>query len=273
MSFAPPQVVEGQPRINLPYGLFSVLTPRGSAQDPHWQNGIEWETLGCQPASGIGDPQCEPAETVGLPKNFATSGEVGEATPFTVYGSYVCTPVGHDTEYAQQRATEHLMAREEARVEQALWTGDLANTGFAPGATSLGTRPSVKRAVAALEGWLATNYGSLGVIHMTREAALLGVDDGVLVTKGSGLFTALGTPVVAGAGYDGSTPAGAAPAADTTNIYATPSLLGYRSEVFPGGTPPGALLDRANNDLYAVAERTYVIGWDPCGTAYATASL
>ncbi len=272
MNFAPPVVVQGDPRTGLPYGLLSVLVPR-TTSDPHWQNGILWEALTCQPASGIGDPQCDPEETIGLPKTFAAGSEEGEATPFTVYGSYVCSPVGHDIAYAQERATEHLQAREEARAEQALWTGDLGNTGFAVGATELTDVTGVERGIAALEGWLGSVYGSLGVIHMTREAALLGLAALALVVRGNTLYTALGTPVVAGAGYPGTDPAGAAPAAGHTFMYATPALLGYRSEPFVGGTPPGALLDRENNDLFAVVERTYVIGFDPCGVAAVEVTL
>lgn len=274
MGYAPALVVDGQPRVALPFGLFSVLTPRTSP-DAHWQGGIEWETLTCEPAGGIGDPSCvaEPGIT-GLPKEFEGSGTLGEASPFTVYGTYSCSPVGHTVEYAQERAVEHLLAREEARAEQALWTGDLDNGGFAPGATAVSASTlTIAQAVAALEGWIATNYGSLGVIHMTRETATLAIAADVVTVKGNGLYTALGTPVVAGAGYDGSDPDGDAPDAGTTNIYATPALLGYRSDVFPGAEPVASGFDRESNDLFAVAERTYVIGYDPCGTAVANVTL
>lgn len=266
------QGVDGIDRQPLPYGLFSVLVPR-STPDTHWQNeGVEWETLACTPASGIGEPCAE--DVTGLPKNLnPNAGDMGENTAFTIYGTYVCNPVGHTLQFAQDRAVEHLLAREEARVEQAVWTGDLDNTGFAAGAEQAATGVSIARSVAALEQWLATNYGSKGVIHMTREAALLGIAADVLVVKGNTLQTELGTPVVAGAGYPGTGPAGEAPAANTTYIFATPGLLGYRGEVFPGVDPVAAGLDRAVNLLAAVAERTYLVGWDPCGTAFALANL
>lgn len=260
MAYAPAVVVEGPPRQPLPFGLFSVLTPR-SVGDPHWQNGIEWEALSCDPASGIGDPDCDPETgTTGLPKDISAGNALGLASPFTIYGHYSCTPVGHTIEYAQQRAVEHLLAREEARVEQALWTGDLDNAAFGDGATDVSDgATSVTEAVAALEVWLATEYGSLGVIHAPRDAATIAVREGSMEVRGNALYTALGTPVVAGAGY----PSGG-------SLYATPALLGYRSEPFPGASPASAGFDRRTNDILAVAERTYVIGWDPCGTAVAT---
>jgi hypothetical protein len=53
-------------------------------------------------------------------------------------------------------------------------------------------------------------------------------------------------------------------------IVGSPALFGYRSEVFNSSARPGDLLDRAQNNLYAVAERTYVIGFDPCPVVKAT---
>lgn len=264
MNFAPALVVDPQPRAALPFGIFSVLSPRPEG-DGRWQNGIEWESLTCEPAGGIGEVFCDPDEgtTTGLPKEFVGGNNRGEASPFTVYGTYSCTPVGRPSiEYAQERATEHLLAREEGRVEQALWTGDLGNGGFADGAESVGTGLTLVGAVAALEGWLGRSYGSLGVLHMTRELALTALTDGVLEVKGNRLQTKLGTPVVAGSGYP-----------ESSEIYATPALLGYRSEIFPGATPTSAGFDRETNDLYAVAERTYVIGYDPCGSAVASVDI
>lgn len=266
-------VVDGIPRQPLPYGLFSVLVPRDGA-DPHWEHdGVIWESLTCEPVSGIGDG-CA-TDVVGLPKSFASSGEFGEADTFHVYGSYSCGHGGGRTaDYAQQRATEHLQVREEAFVERAIWTGELDNEGFAPAAEEAVTGAvSIRRAIAALVQWLAVNYGSQGVLHMTREAAEYAVSEDVLIVVGNQLRTRTGMLVVAGAGYPGTGPAGQDPAAGQTYIYATPALLGYRSEIFPGTVGAGAGFDRENNDLYAVAERGYAVGWDPCGTAYALATL
>jgi hypothetical protein len=265
------QIVEGPTRQPLPFGLFSVLTPRPSGDDRWQMEGVQWETLACTPASGIGDPCAE--DVTGLPKNLGVSGgDLGEGSAFTVYGSYTCNPIGTTFQTVADRATQHLLTREEARVEQAVWTGDLDNTGFVTGAEDAGAG-TLKRGIANLEGWLATNYGSKGVIHMTRAAALLAIDAGVVEVKGSTLQTKIGTPVVAGAGYPGTGPTGQAPAANSTYIYATPAMLGYRTDVFPGVDPVEAGLNRSKNDLHAVSERTYLVGWDPCGTAYALVTL
>lgn len=280
MAFAPPAVVEAPARQPLPFGLFSVLSPR-PGDGGRWENGIQWESLGCTPVEGIGGfcatgEGGEPVDPIGLPKTFDPGGGVGEAEPFTVYSSYVCSPAGHPDpeDYAQGQALARLLSREEARVEQALWTGDLGNVGFAAGAVpadGTGAAAPLVEAVASLEWWLGAVYGSLGVIHMSRPAALLAIKQGVVERVGSSLQTVLGTPVVAGAGYPGTGPDGGDPGEGEAYLYATPALIGYRSEAFAGTSGPGGGFDPRRNDLYATAERTYVIGWDTCGTAYAVA--
>lgn len=217
-------------------------------------------------------------DPIGIPKTLTSNaGGVGVANQFTVYGHFTCSPVGYSQTDAQDRATEHLLAREEQRVEQALWTGDLGNFPALQDAATVdvtvGAIDDLAIALGALEQYIATNYGNLGVIHMTRAAALVGLGRDLLTSSGGRLYTALGTPVVAGGGYPGTGPAGEAAAAGTTWLYGSPALFGYRSEVFDSSSRPGDLFDRAQNNLYAVAERTYLLGFDPCGVAAALVSL
>lgn len=268
-TIAPPAVVTGATRAPLPYGLFSVLSTREAGMTgDRWESGVTFEALTCEPVQGIGQPQCEPEETIGLPKSLDEAGnEVGDASPFTVYGHFSCAPVGWTSTTAGARAEAHLLAREEARVEQALWTGDLGNTpNLVTDATVLGTGSlSWGTGIGALEAWLGTVYGSLGAIHVTRAAAVELLREGYVEVRNGRLETVLGTPVVAGAGYDGSGPTAAG--AGESWAYATPALFGYRSEVFTSSNRAGDLLDRGVNSLYAVAERTYLLGFDPCGHA------
>lgn len=271
MAMAPPSTVLAAGRQPLPAGLFSTFTfrPEDSAR---WEGGVLVDALTCAPADGIGDPQCDPDDTTGLPKNLDPDDqEFGEASPFIIYGHATCAPIGRWDE-ATSRAREHLISREEGRVEQAFWTGDLGNVPTLRGATEVtpllatgSIKDRIEGAVAALENWLADTYGSLGVIHMTRELAMLGL--GNMEVKGNRITTRLGSPVAAGAGYDGSGPAAQAPTATSQWIYATPAMFGYRSEIFLPSARRGDLLDRGHNILYAVAERSYLLGFDPCGHA------
>ena len=278
-AVAPPALVAGAARQALPYGLFSAVTFRPPTSD-RWEAGTESETLTCGQIPGIGPWQCDIPrdETIGLPKTLTTSeGELSTADVFTVYGTFVCSPIGWTPERAQDRSAELLMIREENRVEQAFWSGDLGNT---PNLVGTGVDQTANTAVpylvglGLLEDYVAAQYGSLGVIHMTRGAAVHGLALGALVATGGRLNTALGTPVVAGGGYPGTGPGAlGAPAAGTAWLYVTPAIFGYRSEIFTSSSRPGDLLDREENDLYAVSERSYLLGFDPCPVGVALVTL
>lgn len=266
MAIAPPQAVTGAVKTPLQFGLFSTFSFRPADR---WEQGVTWETGTCEPVDGIGSWACDPEDdTLGLPKNLTGGpGVGGAASEFTVYGHFTCSPVGWSPAAAQAQADAHLLLREEARVEQAFWTGDLGNTPSLRGATVVGTTAvSLQLGLAVLEQYVAEEYGGQGLIHMTRAAASL-LADGSLTSNGGRLSTKLGTPVAAGAGYDGSGPAGEAATATTEYLYVTPPVFGYRTDPFTSSNNPGDLLDRATNDLYAVTERTYLLGFDPCGVA------
>lgn len=252
-------IVPGAPRQPLPFGLFSTFTFRPEG-DGHWQgiNGVTFESLPCEQAAGLPLVDCPPVETFTEDPLAPT---FGEALPFAIYGWYSCSPVGNNVEGARRLAIDHLTAREEARVEMALVTGNLGNVPNLSGANGypapadLGTAPDVLAALALVEQEVAERYGSLGVIHMNRATAVL--LKGALSSSGSTLRTKVGTPVAAGVSYpDGF-------------IYGTPALFGYHSEVYHPEDVPGALFDRSNNVLTVFAARSYLIGFDPCGPVQA----
>jgi hypothetical protein len=258
MGYGPPRTVEAQPRVGLPFGLFSVLTLRPD-EDNRWANGIQWQAMSCGPVAAIEDPDCTTFGTgVGqFEKDFDSGSLVpGEAESFTVYGTDKCgTPGGRAFADGEENATAKLLAREEAQAEAAVWKR------LAAAATDVNPSGALKpkHALAALERWLGAQYGSLGVIHTDRGAATL--LDTTVNASGSRLLTKVGTPVVAGAGYPSTSPAGVV-TADVSWIMASPALFGYRGQVFTSSA-----LDMKKNDHYAVAERQYVVGFDPCGVA------
>jgi hypothetical protein len=248
------QVVEAQPRVGLPFGLFSVLTLRESG-DPHWANGVEWEAVSCAPATGFDAWQADPNCSTDMTKVFHGFGGVGEAPSFIAVGSHLCgTPGGPAFARGEEFATADLLAHEEAQVEAFLWSRMALDAVDLNPSGALDPGP----ALAALEDWMGRNYGSLGSLHGSR-GAVSDLDTRV-AQSGGRLTTKVGTPVVAGAGYPGTSPAGSAPVAGTTWLFASPALFGYRGAVFTSSA-----LDRAKNDHYALAERQYVVAFDPCG--------
>lgn len=253
MVFVP--APERQP---FPYGLFSVLSFR---DDAHFEMGIEWESLGVSGVSGIGSwfEACEDGEEpVGIDKGFANLNNHGDANSFTIYGSYKCAPVGYDIQHGNEMAAENLQVREEARVERALWTGDLNNRpSFKDSTVASGSFTPVK-AIAEAEKYIEQKFGSMGVIHIPRHAVVYFLQDGLVKRDGDRLYTVLGTPVVAGSGYPETNPATGAAG---LHIVATGTFVAERGEVFGHGDKP--LLDFGHNDLYAIAERTYSLGFEP----------
>jgi hypothetical protein len=267
IKVAPAQLVSGITRAPLPYGLLSAITIRPSSD--RFENGVTWEVDTYNALAGISAPYWDQDPAVGLPKTLTKNRpSSGLSDPFTVYGNFQCSPVGWTPEQAEAAATRHLLAREEHRIEKALWTGDLSNApALQNGSTTVisGTATKIVQALGYLEKYIGDNYGSQGLIHLTRDAALMGLATQALVTQGGRLLTALGTPVAAGSGYPGTSKTGAAASAGTAWGYVTPSMFAYRSDVFTSTNRSGDLLNRPNNDLYAVAERTYVLGFDPAG--------
>lgn len=270
MSLAPLPIVNGAARNPLPYGLFSVFSAREDSADRWEVGGVIWETLTCEPLGGLGGPKCLPETTLGLPRSLEKLSEPdGEALSFAVYGHFTCSPVGNSLETAYQKAVDHLLLREEARVEQALWTGDLGNVPNFAGAngyaapTAIGAFTDAWLAVSTLEQQFAEVNGSQGVLHMSRRTVSWLMKHGEIVSRGGKLFTGLGTPVVAGTGYGDD------------KIVMSGQLFGYKSEVYPGQEPvvEGNFLNRQNNDLKALAERAYLIGFDECGLMEASITI
>ena len=105
-----------------------------------------------------------------------------------------------------------------------------------------------------------------GAERIPDRGAVILASKGLVTASGSSMTTTLGTPVVAGRGYPGSAPDGTAAAAGQSWAYATGQLIGLRSDIFSGlgdGAAAG-MPYLPNNDLYAIAERTYVVGWTGC---------
>jgi hypothetical protein len=68
--------------------------------------------------------------------------------------------------------------------------------------------------------------------------------------------------VAAGAGYPGTSPAGAAPATGESWIYATGAVTMRRGDIKTFTLSES--INRGNNTIEMIAERTYVLGWDCC---------
>ena len=284
----PRAVVDAPTFTPLPHGLLSVaqLVP---ATDPHWQNGVTWKSrclvdMGaatydeCIAVTGSGGPPPQPStKTDNVDITFRG------ATPFTPYVRFDCAPVGNAD--AIKAAEQALAQAEPWQVERAFWTGlvdgvTIAFPHLAADAEILDAQGYVLQSAATLpvtgsvdpavglglvEEALADCYDGVGVIHVPVRALPTLDAHGLFRVQGPTLRTLNGNLVSAGAGYLGTSPAGAETGAGQAWIYGTGTVFAYRSGVRVTGMPDS--LDRSTNTVEMIAERTYVLGWDCCHVA------
>lgn len=284
MALYLPTYVKAPTVTPLPYGLMSVVQmPTDDVDRVHWRNGVMYQPDACE-AAGSTVAQC-PVVT-GYGKDATTEGVAAKgAQPFTVYASIPCSPVGNYWQEAEARVVAALTNGEARAVEEVFWTGaidapsgtiyphlaanaavydDSGDVLLQTAATTIVTGAvDIVEAIGYLEGELAECYGGVGVIHAPRAALAHMAANHLIEKSGQTIRTVGGTPVAFGAGYPGTSPAGAAPEAGTTWLYATGAISLRRSDITITSNRVQAL-DRSVNTLQLYAERTYTIGWDCC---------
>jgi len=284
------------PRLNVeppvftpqPYGLISVVQPVDDGTS-HWQNGVTWQSRCMSPMGAATYDECiavtgsgeAPPEPSVKTENVELIDRGG--TPFTVYAKFDCSPVG--VANAQKIATDALNRSESWQVERVFWTGlvdgkpiafphlaaatevdDAQGIMLQSAATIVTSSPvDIATGLGLLEAQLGNCYNGVGVIHVP-VGVLPTLDAHGLVKPKNGIMQTLnGNLVAVGAGYTGSSPAGVAAPVGQSWMYATGAIMMRRSAVKIA--PMRESIDRRNNTVEMIAERTYVLGWDCCHAA------
>lgn len=264
-ALGPAVAVEAPPALAPLHNLIdtaAAVSPKIEVTGDKWQLGFSYRPTSCGCAQAW---SWECGETK-PDKDTPSAVDLVDYEPFHVVASSPdCQHVG-DPE-AEARA---LLATTQSRaVEHELWTGTMVpgNLHLASAhATVLGGGDPVapRAALAALTQALASCAGGhRGMIHAPVYATSLWED--WLVEEGDVLRTmSRGDIVVPGAGYPGTSPAGAVPADGTVWAYATGlvSVLLGDVEVVPDDD--GQALDRRTNSLIYRAERVAAASWDGC---------
>lgn len=280
----------------LPFGLLSSLSSTfRNPSNSHWQFGVNYEPVCAQGGTTFGD--CFAVSGTGLgavgePTAKAATTAISQrgATPFTVFAEVDCSAPGF-FDRAEEIIGDAFTQSEQWQVERAFWTGLAdgqsvvyphlaANTAVVDdfgitlqiAATTVSggvsTPLDIVEALGFLESELADCYDGVGVIHAPR-VLLPSFAEATLITRENDHYvTPNGNIVVFGAGYPGTSPAGAS-SSGSVWMYATGAMFIYRSDVsvlpvHPTGGRGENSFSRANNTVKAIAERTYVIGWDCC---------
>lgn len=298
-----PQRVDPIPLIPPRNGLLAAIEQLGNAvtSDPsmgadaeRWLNGITYQAgLACgvnvaNTSWPFGCAMNGNSETEDKTGRDGTSAGHSIATTYPFLGILFneCSTFGWEAANYVGRVQELFEAWESAIVEYETWTGKSIQHGtddFGQNApdpkswlasdnativSSDALEPTV--AVAALEDAMTACGGAGGMIHMAASSVEMLQARGLLVADRNILKTVLGTTVVPGQGYPGTSPAGADPAAGETWVYATGPMRYYRTPkivILPGSY--GEALVRFEdggiaNSLRFTAERAYLVDFDRC---------
>jgi len=264
------------------YGLLSVVQARYDEPDAHWRNGVTFQDI-----CGLGGLTYDPCAVSGTPTAKAANVEIETygALPFTVFGEVDCSPVGYSQEDQRARAVDALTRNESWQVERAFWTGTVSTGVLYPHLAanaavtdSLGvtlqcaattvtgsTVLDVVEGIARLESAMAGCYNGQFVIHVPTILGPQLFQWGIVDTYGGQIKTKTGNLVALGAGYPGTGPTGAA-IDNAVWVYATPPVFAYRSS--PETFTFKEMLDRTDNTVQSIVERTYALGF-PCCCFYA----
>lgn len=267
MANCPPLYVEAPAITPYQYGLFSVASMPPEDADPHWQCGIEYQPLSCDRAFVTAD-DCETATPT--PKEVAEGVGIVEAEPFTIFDGFNCHIVGFTEAEIMARARAALELGERRAVEREYWTGEHGTALHLadPSAVVLNAVPAPTAAdalhivggLAALENYLADNYGGVGVIHAPRGVSAFLSRFHLASVVGSRIQTLVGTPVALGGGYVVNTgPDGTPAPPGTAWMYATGQVVVRRSAPWVNPNSVAAALNRTTNNVTLLAERTVIV--------------
>lgn len=258
------------------YGLVPAA-PTVEDGDLRWTGGLIFDPEQC----GVGGAVAmECAGSVGTAIDPARSPANVEADPFAVWAGDECSTIGFAARDWEGRARRQLLATESFQVASELWTGTLRDSAGlvnralvdADSDTVTDGPTSVTGAIACLEYALGRALqGRRGMIHVTTQLLTYMQALRLVEVAGGLVTTALGTVVVADAGYDGSGPGGD-PAGASQWAYAT-SMLQLRLGPVEVIGDEVSQIDRSVNTRSVVAVRPVAVQWDECAHIAAEVDL
>ena len=273
MPIAPPLYVQAPATTPARYGIIDAANVIAE-QNPRFINGVEYIPVSCGIAKldsrdCLPDPENPRSFDSGMP-------EMITAQPITVYNGFSCKMV--TDEERLRYAKEALAGGEQAAIEKALWTDTSITNEDHPsprlmgaGTDVLTTAPvSLVAGIAMLERELRDGYGGVGVIHAPVEVAGFAAKDQQIRWEQSKPVSTVGTRYSFGA-YPNADKAGAIAEDGTAWLVATGAVSLRRGEVRDRGLFD-EMVNPITNEIFAIAERTYVVSWE-CVTAAVLVTL
>lgn len=243
----------------------------GDANTRRWEQGFVFSPFGCPDDNDLQDPTCGMSATIGTTE--FPSDVPGLA--WAMFHRSRCSTFG-DPDRVQQAAEQMLRATTSHKLEAEFWTGTRtkatgrtgqyltdANVTQVEGGTAL---PLVQGFGILQNEIGVVAQGQRAFIHMTPMTATLLLSQDVITRNVDGLLLdGMGNVVVAGTGYDGSSPTDVVDSTqDTAWVYATLSPDMRLSDITT--TTPRTIesVDPVNNVQFATAMRLGAVSFDPC---------
>jgi hypothetical protein len=229
-----------------------------------WECGIEYEQETCGDVAGW-HSVCPPEAPT--PKPATLQFPLTEGIPFTAVLGVQCPLVGYTLDEFERRVHNAHAANVARAVEEIFWTGSEDNNSLAGTAANpsdcevLSATPlSVVGGISALEGFLASSYGGVGVVHAPATVAAYAAQAYQIERSGNQRLTPLGHRWAFGGGYMINTgPDGVPAAAGTAWLYATGAVNIWRSEVWINPSDLQYAFNTRTNDTLVYAEQNYVV--------------
>lgn len=278
MAFAPPLYIDT--RTTAPRSRWGIIDAADEVvpEDSRFVNGIEHHT-NCRMNAALNAADCGDAFTFDL-------GPDGDGRPSTtvapirVYAGFTCRSVGLSQAEVTREAEQALANSAPVVLEQYLWTPAAAPVAGEPDQLHLmgpdtvvlggGTAVGFVKGVRLLEDYLATEYGRAGVIHAPAGTSADAAAAQQVRWDSGKPVTTRGTRWSWGA-YPYADPEGVAAADNTAWMVATGAVTLRQTAARVFGDY-AEVLDRATNEVFAIATKTYVVDWE-CVTAAVLVNL
>lgn len=286
MAVAPPIYVQAPAITPSRYGLLDVADLVVES-DPHFLNGVEFETPPCGPAklaaSECFPPPADPGDTDPRLRTLDEGRPLVQSGPVVVYHGFACKAGAMDTPEYLNLARAALTGGESTAVERAVWSGtsdggDTSRMLLGPMALmGAGTDVITSGAVSLLAGiglleeYISDNYGGVGVLHAPRKVSPYAAAAQQIRWESSKPVTTVGTKWSFGA-YPNTSVDGGELGPNDAWIVGTGRVLMRRSEVKGRPMNFSEAFDSTTNEVFSIAERTYVTAWE-CFTVAAQVSL
>lgn len=276
--FAPPLLIDT--RTSAPRSRYGIIDAADEVvpEDRRFVNGIEYQPS-CRMNAALNAADCGEAFTFELGPD-GDGRPTDTVAPVRVYAGFTCRSVGLSQDDINREAEAALTFSGPVALEQFLWSPAAAPVAGEPDQLHLmgpdtvilggGTAVGFVHGLRLLEDYLGEQYGRTGVIHAAGGISADAAYNQQVRWESGKPLTTKGSRWCWGA-YPYTDPEGDPVAANTAWLVGTGAMTLRQTPARVFGEYE-QVLDRATNEVFAIATKTYVVAWE-CVTAAVLVNL